>query len=127
MIGIPENYSRIEFRRLEFFETNSLHRAGCPDGHEHRRLDRATTGVQRSGPRLTFSCLERNHQRRTHFRSPLFRDLCLSTILIGVAKKSNSSRKRFSKCRKNEKCSPAFPPEVKTTNVGGRTPIWVRY
>src|ERR1051326_2215540 len=65
-----------------------------------------------------------------HGSTALYRrrfDLCLSIILIGVAKKSNSSRKRFSRCRKNEKCKPALPPEVKTTKVGGLTPICVMY
>src|ERR1041385_7794105 len=53
--------------------------------------------------------------------------LCFSTIRSGVAKKSNSSRRRFNKYRSYEKCSPGLPPDVKTTNVGGRTPTCVRY
>ena len=46
---------------------------------------------------------------------------------MGVAKKSNSSRRRFSRCRRKEKCKPALPPDVKMTKVGGRTAICVMY
>src|SRR6185436_14506996 len=56
-----------------------------------------------------------------------FRVLCFSIIRSGVAKKSNSSRRRFCRYRKYEKCSPDFPPEVNSTNVGGRTPTCVMY
>ena len=45
----------------------------------------------------------------------------------GVAKKSNSSRKRFNKYRSYEKCKPGFPPDVNTTNVGGLIPACVKY
>src|SRR5205823_12205685 len=104
------------------------HRAGRAYRHEHRRFDDAATSGERRGTSLSFTRINLKHQRRRfHYWRRLFFDLCLSIILIGVAKKSNSSRKRFSKCRKNEKCKPAFPPEVNTTNCGGRTPICVMY
>src|ERR1051325_4799093 len=53
--------------------------------------------------------------------------LCFSTMRSGVAKKSNSSRRRFKRYRSYEKCNPGLPPDVKTTNVGGRTPTCVKY
>src|SRR6185503_5827834 len=57
----------------------------------------------------------------------LFFFLCFSTTLSGEAKKSNSSRRRFNKYRSYEKCNPGLPPDVKTTNVGGRTLACVKY
>jgi hypothetical protein len=53
--------------------------------------------------------------------------LCRSTMRRGVAKKSNSSRRRFCRKRSNEKCMPGLPPAVKTMNVGGRMPACVTY
>src|ERR1043166_7737089 len=40
----------------------------------------------------------------------------------GVAKKSNSSRRRFWRKRSKEKWRPGLPPAVKTTKAGGGTP-----
>src|SRR2546423_43749 len=128
MIGVAKYDLRVEIWRLEFFETNSLHRTGCAYRHEHWRFDYAAMSGERRGKSLSFTRINLKHQRRGfHYFRRLFFDLCLSIILIGVAKKSNSSRKRFSRWRKNEKCKPAFPPEVKTTNCGGRTLICVMY
>src|SRR6266571_3627561 len=70
--------------------------------------------------------IENEQCEKDHYRILLL-FLCRSTIRRGVAKKSNSSRSRFCKCLSYEKCNPALPPAVKTTNVGGRTPTCVMY
>src|SRR5260370_12392515 len=55
VIGVPQNDPRVEFRRLQFFKTNSLHRPRSSDGHEHRRFDYPTTGREQTGTRFAFT------------------------------------------------------------------------
>src|SRR6185369_13182418 len=69
MIGIAENYSGVELV-LEPFESNSFDGALSSDGHEHRRLDDRTPGLE--DPGACFS-VGRGYLpvNRLHFRFPM--------------------------------------------------------
>ena len=57
MISVAKDYPGIEVGSLQFFEANSLHRAGSPDRHEDGRLDFAATRSENTRAGLTFSGL----------------------------------------------------------------------
>src|SRR5262245_36911816 len=109
MIRVAKDDLGVEICGFELFEANAFDGSGRADGHEYRRLDHAPPRHQTPRARLSLLSLNCKSNRRCHCLCILclfVADLCFSIIRSGVAKKSNSSRRRFNKYRSYEKCSP---------------------
>ena len=100
MIRIAEDDFGVEIG-FECFETNAFDCAGSADRHEHRCFNLAAPRRQHTHTRLAATGLDLEFCWSHYLcvfaplRANFF--LCFSTIRNGVAKKSNSSRKRFNR------------------------------